>query len=48
MCHKIYLLRYKSHFERLEIRFIVNIGQFLCSWIRVRIAITDPDPDPEE
>jgi hypothetical protein len=42
ICYKIYLRRYKSLFERLEIRYILLI---LGSWIRIRIPNTDPDPE---
>ncbi len=38
--HKTYLFRYKSLFERLEIRLIWNFGRFLCSWIQIRIPNT--------
>jgi hypothetical protein len=40
-----YLRRYKSHFERLEIRFICNFGQFPSFRIRIRICIPNTDPD---
>jgi hypothetical protein len=34
--------------ERLEPGFIVNLGQFLCYWIRTYISNADLDPDPED
>jgi hypothetical protein len=50
-----YLRRYKSLYDRLKIRFIVNFGQFPCSWIRIRFpkriwiqkSQTNADPDPQ-
>ncbi len=39
LCHKKYLRCYKSHLKRLEVRLVVNFGQFPWSWIRIRFRI---------
>jgi hypothetical protein len=35
--------KFKSPFERKEIRFFLPFGQFPCYWIWIRIPNTDPD-----
>ncbi len=39
ICHKTYLRRNESNFEKLEIRFILKSFQFCCSWIQIWIRI---------
>jgi hypothetical protein len=34
----------QSLFDGLNSTFVVNISRFPCSWIRIRIPITDLDP----
>ncbi len=40
------LQRYKSLFEGKKPGLLVNFGQFLCAWIRIRICVPSTDPDP--
>jgi hypothetical protein len=41
------LKKVQKPFYGQETRFIVNFGQFSCSWVRISIPNTDPEPDPE-
>jgi hypothetical protein len=48
ICHKTYLstLGTKAILKGWNSRFFVDVGQFPCSWIQIRIRIPNSNLDP--